>query len=128
MLSNGNTILLQISEILDDGASSAIEDYRLTLADGRALPEWLTKGTNGLIFAELPADVGSVDIKLSIALENGQTMTGFFTIHARTGEITDISKDQAPEQFSSLFSEQLTDTMKVQEEGFNNLANALTNM
>ncbi len=126
VLANGRTILLQVSEIVDAGHQIGVKDYSLTLADGRATPDWLVKGEKGLIVAELPADVKSIDIKLSIVLENGDTMTGYFSIKAGTGEISEIASQVQPEQFGSLFSEQLLKSTQLQDEGFVNLADALS--
>jgi len=126
VLANDQTIMLQVSEIKDGGRQIGVRDFSVTLADGRALPAWLIKGEKGLIFAELPADVKSIEIKLSVVLQNGKTMTGYFTIQSGTGEITEMDKETVPEQLASLFSDQLVQSAQQKDEGFVNLANALS--
>ncbi|VAW01262.1 T1SS secreted agglutinin RTX, partial [hydrothermal vent metagenome] len=126
VLASDSTIILQIMEIVDGGNQIGVQDYSLTMADGRAVPDWLVKGEKGLVFAELPADIKSIDIKLSIILENGDTMTGLFTIQAGTGEISEMAPDSLPGQSASLFSDQLSQTAQQQNEGFVNLAEALS--
>jgi VCBS repeat-containing protein len=101
------TIYVQITDNRGPGARDAISEYRVTQADGRALPDWLRIVQKGVLIGERPAGIETIDLAILATTADGEVIEEIVTIDLKTGEV--IRKDSpAAERTGSLFSEQLT--------------------
>jgi hypothetical protein len=101
------TIYVQLSDRGAPAAGDAISDYRVTLADGRALPEWLRIAQKGVLIGERPPQIESIDLAIVATTRDGQLIEEFVTIDLHTGEVKHLDEPTAGRSTGSLFSEQI---------------------
>jgi len=74
-------------QAFDTIAGRGFKEFRATLGDGRALPDWISTSSDGLLLVERPSDVETVTLKITGLRENGGSMTRYVAIDTLTGEI-----------------------------------------
>ena len=100
------TLILQITNTLTPGDKRII-DYRVTRADGTALPAWLDRVGKDLLIGEHAPDEEVINLRVEAIYSDGSTAVEEVTIQTSTGEIQplkNIQKDATP---PALFKDQL---------------------
>ncbi|MEO1398698.1 MAG: hypothetical protein AAFU56_07525, partial [Pseudomonadota bacterium] len=64
-----------------------IEDWGVTLANGGAMPDWITMPASDLVLIDRPADVNHVHLEILGRTSKGELVTISVRIDLRTGEI-----------------------------------------
>jgi VCBS repeat-containing protein len=100
------TIYVQLTDGGAPVVGDAIADYRVTLADGRALPDWLRITQKGVLIGERPVSIDTVGLAILATTRDGQLIEEYVTIDLRTGEVKRTEKPEG-ETTGSLFSEQI---------------------
>ena len=100
------TLILQITNTLTPG-DKRIVDYRVTRADGTALPAWLDRVGKDLLIGEHAPDEEVINLRVEAVYSDGSTAVEEVRIQTSTGEIQplkNIQKDATP---PALFKDQL---------------------
>ena len=82
-------------------------DYRVTLADGRALPDWLERPSIDLLRGHRAADAETVDLSVTAVYSDGTQLSQSVRVHALTGVIETLPGRRAaitPTLFSRQFA------------------------
>ena len=74
-----------------DVMTNLSKEFRATLGDGRALPEWISYSPDGLFLIDRPAHIETVTLKITGLREGGGSVTRIVEIDTPTGEIRDRS-------------------------------------
>ena len=117
-------LYVQVTDTIEDGVGKSVAEYRFTLTDGRALPDWLRANSGGLLIGQRPADAIDLNIRIITIFDDGTTTSTDVTIQARTGEIQLAEKADNRAENGSLFSDQLT-AQRTSTEDLEELAAAL---
>ncbi len=116
-----------IAATTDQKGSGRTIDHTVTLADGRAVPDWL-RVVRGSLIGQPPAGLPFIDIRIQTVDEGGKLLEDKLRIDLLSGAISEhAAEEQRSELAPALFSRQ---TMIGFESGFDhasNLAAALSN-
>ena len=102
----------------------AAVEFRVTQADGRALPEWLNVTSRGVTIGHAPAGLPFIDLRVQAVVEGG-VVEDTFRLDLLTGTIVDHTADRKAELDSGFFSERLGRELDGGIEEANVLARAL---
>ncbi|MFA5950564.1 MAG: hypothetical protein WC807_09810, partial [Hyphomicrobium sp.] len=84
-----------------------VVDYGVTLADGRAIPDWLQRNRKGVLSGIVPTGVSSVDLSVTVGYSDGTRDAFKIAVDPNTGEIKPLSEKRADIEIAPLFSAQL---------------------
>ncbi|SFU17467.1 Ig-like domain-containing protein [Mesorhizobium sp. YR577] len=104
-------------------SGDAIE-FRVTQADGRALPAWLGVTRNGVTIGQPPAGLQFIDLRVQAVSEDG-VVEDTFRLDLSTGSITGHSADRHASVGNGFFSDRLHHELNGGEEEANLLSRAL---
>ncbi|PLP59418.1 hypothetical protein CYK37_08820 [Mesorhizobium loti] len=102
----------------------AAVEFRVTQADGRALPEWLTATSRGVTIGHAPAGLPFIDLRVQ-AVADGGIVEDTFRVDLLTGTIIDHAADRSADLDSGFFSARLGKELDGGIEETNILARAL---
>ncbi len=94
--------------------SSEPASYSVTLADGRALPDWLAPGGKGLYFGQRPANVERIELRVVATFADGTSMTRYITIDTVSGELEPLPDKHAVLDMPRMFSRQFAAAEPIQ--------------
>jgi hypothetical protein len=101
-----------------------VVDYRVTMADGRALPAWLDRVGSQVLMGERPVDAEEVKLHVTAILSDGSKIERDVVVQTNTGEIQPLKlgkrSDAAP-----LFTDQLGHFAQLNDNNFEKLLLAL---
>ena len=100
-----NVLHIQISNTFDEVKKGSVSGYKVMLADGRPLPEWMSVSEKGLLLGEVPADSSPISLKIMALHPDGTVTTRFVTIYTATGEVKPY--ELAMKDHAVQFSQQL---------------------
>lgn len=86
--------------------NGAAVEFRVTQADGRALPEWLSVTSRGVTIGHAPAGLPFIDLRVQ-AVADGAVVEDTFRVDLFTGTITDHTADRRADLDSGFFSARL---------------------
>ncbi len=92
--------------ILISSENVRAEQIRVTLADGRALPDWLTLTRQGVVIATPPAGVPNIDLGIQVTVD-GADRHDTFRIDLSTGAIESHAAEESANLGGILFSKAL---------------------
>jgi hypothetical protein len=103
---------------LIDQSHGKIVNYRITRADGRALPDWIRIVQGRALIAEQQGNEKIVDIKIQAILADGKIIEDVIKIDLDSGSIMHIAVKDKPVDPAELFSDQLMqeEELKLDEE------------
>jgi hypothetical protein len=99
---------------------------RITLADGRALPDWFSVTRDGVAVAQPPTGLGFIDIRIQ-ADRDGRIVDERLRIDLTTGTIIDHNPDRQGSIESGLFSDRLCAELSGRDREASTLSHALRN-
>ncbi|MEM8772430.1 MAG: Ig-like domain-containing protein [Pseudomonadota bacterium] len=102
-------LYVEAYDTIDETKSRGIKEFRATLGDGRALPEWISYSPDGLFVIDRPANVETVTLKITALREGGGYITRIVEIDTPTGEIRD--RNTAGRAFGLSFSDAIEKTV-----------------
>ncbi|EJN03643.1 Ig-like domain-containing protein [Phyllobacterium sp. YR531] len=101
-------------------------EFRITLADGRALPNWFALTKDGVAIGQPPAGMSFIDIRINAA-SDGRVVEETLRIDMPTGTILNHSADRRGDIQPELFSDRLFAELSGRENDTATLATALAN-
>ncbi len=116
-------LYVQISNTLDLKDDRRIVDYKVQQADGRPMPAWFHQTDTGLLLADVAAENGTVDLRLTAIHADGSSTVKGLTLHLASGEVQPFKISDY--QQSMTFEQQLR---SVGEEHLLNARSALQQM
>ncbi|HSM42669.1 MAG TPA: putative Ig domain-containing protein, partial [Afifellaceae bacterium] len=100
-----------------------VEEFRVTMADGRPVPSWISVDAKGLVMVERPADVELLDLQITAVLSDGGSISRAIEIQATSGEIKAI--DLLNQDRAEMFSEQMLTARSIHDGDMGRLAQSL---
>jgi hypothetical protein len=76
-------------------SGSEVVDYRVTRADGRALPGWLERPAVDQLTGRRPVDAETIDLKVTAIMADGTEASQSVRIQGPTGEIQPLKDRRA---------------------------------
>ncbi|MEP1261530.1 MAG: Ig-like domain-containing protein, partial [Rhizobiaceae bacterium] len=98
-------LFIDVSNTFDPDKDGTVSGYRVEMADGSDLPDWIRVVRDGFIVAERPANLWDLDLKISAELEDGSLVTRGVLIDGPTGEIQPL--DVSGQEDGKRFEDQL---------------------
>ena len=98
--------------------------YRVTMADGRALPAWLDRVGSQVLMGERPVDAEEVKLHVTAILSDGSTIERDVVVQTNSGEIQPLKLGKRSEA-APLFTDQLGHFAKLNDNQFERLLSAL---
>ena len=86
-------LFIDVSNTFDPETDGTVTGYRVEMADGSELPDWIRVVRDGFIVAERPANLWDLDLKISAEMEDGSLVTRGVLIDGPTGEIQPLDID-----------------------------------
>lgn len=129
----GEHTWFKVDAILDQGLiyvlisareGGAAVEFRVTQADGRALPEWLSVTSRGVTIGQVPAGSPFIDLRVQAVVEGG-VVEDTFRVDLLTGTILDHAADRRADLDSGFFSTRLDQELDGGIEEANLLVKAL---
>lgn len=103
---------------------ATVIDYRVTTADGRALPSWLDRVGPQVLMGERPVDAEEIKLHVTAILSDGSTIERDVVVQTNSGEIQPLKLGKRSE-LTPLFSDQFERFAQHKESGFKRLLAAL---
>ncbi len=117
------TLIIRMSGTELAGAPTVV-DFRVTMADGRALPHWLDRVGAQVLMGERPVDAEVLELHITANLSDGSTIERDVSIQAITGEIQPLVLGKRTE-LMPLFTDQLQHQAQRNDNAFGKLMLAL---
>ena len=104
-LVSNQTLYIEIRSDFASETGKSVSEYRISLADGRPVPDWISVDNRGFVLVESAVDLEELDLKVTAVLDDGSSITQTVQIQAVTGEIE--AGRSNPDNRAALFSEQI---------------------
>lgn len=117
------TLILRVFSTELAGHAKVV-DYRVTAADGRALPSWLDRVGPQVLMGERPVDAEEVKLHVTAILSDGSTIERDVVVQTNSGEIQPLVLGKRTET-APLFSDQIQHFAQGRDNGFAKLLAAL---
>ena len=101
-----------------------VVEYRVMLADGRALPSWLDRAGPELLIGERPADAEEIQLRVIAVLSDGTLIERDVRIQTMSGEIQALTTGKRAE-LVPMFTNQIEAQLPDRQSGMDDLARAL---
>ncbi|MEO1206350.1 MAG: Ig-like domain-containing protein [Pseudomonadota bacterium] len=86
-LKRDQVIYLQVSNTFGAAGHGEVQAYKVSLPDGAPLPRWVSQADQGVLLADVPAEGGVLDLKITAILEDGTTSQRGVSLELSNGEI-----------------------------------------
>ena len=117
------TLIVRMSSTELPGHAHVVE-YRVMLADGRALPSWLDRAGPELLIGERPADAEEVQLRVIAVLSDGTVIERDVKIQTMSGEIQPLAPGKRAD-LMPMFTHQIEANLPNRQAGMDGLARAL---
>ncbi|MEP0940453.1 MAG: Ig-like domain-containing protein [Rhizobiaceae bacterium] len=86
-------LFIDVTNTFDPDVEGVVNSYRVEMADGSELPDWIRIVRDGFVIAERPANLWDLSLKISAEMEDGSLITRGVVIDGPTGEIQPLNLD-----------------------------------
>ena len=117
------TLILRVFSTELAGHAKVV-DYRVSMADGRALPSWLDRVGPQVLMGERPVNAEEVKLHVTAILSDGSTIERDVVVQTNSGEIQPLALGKRTEA-APLFSDQIQHLAQGRDNGFAKLLVAL---
>lgn len=117
------TLIVQISSSVQD-AGRAVQEYRFTQANGQPLPGWLDRAGASLLIGQRPANIESIDLRVTVIYTDGTFEEKAVRIETMSGDIKPVALQRGASLGRPIW-EQFAVIERVTEEGTRELAELL---
>ena len=103
-----DAVYLEIDYQIFSNTNVEVVNYRVTMVDGSALPEWLRIDDSGaLVTGYPPVGLEELQLRIEVALTDGSTIIRYIEVDLTSGEIAAINEISSENIAGSSFSDQL---------------------
>ena len=83
-------LFIDISNTFDPATQGTVKAYKVEMADGSAVPDWIRIVRDGFVVAERPANLWDLELRISAEMSDGSVVSRGVSIDGPTGEIQPI--------------------------------------
>jgi len=103
-----DAVYLEIDYQIFSNTNVEVVNYRVTMVDGSALPEWLRMDDSGaLVTGYPPVGLEELQLRIEVVLTDGSTIIRYIEVDLTSGEIASIDEINSENVAGSSFSDQL---------------------